>query len=213
MIATLIGSRSIRATLALALMAACLAGCSSGRPATTAFEGAVFPKGLRAPDFTLTDQDGRTVSLADYRGQVRLLAFVPPSQPAAMLVAQQIRGALDELGARAAGVKAWVVSTEIASPRAHARTRAAAFLRRASLSGRADLLMGPPTRLRAVWRAYGAAPASAGERALLASTPVVLVDRLGLERVGFPVEQLTPEALAHDLSVLISLSTEGPFAS
>jgi hypothetical protein len=30
----------------------------------------------------------------------------------------------------------------------------------------------------------------------------MLIDRRGLERVGFPADQLTPEGLAHDIRVL-----------
>jgi protein SCO1 len=31
---------------------------------------------------------------------------------------------------------------------------------------------------------------------------VLLIDKRGVERVGFPADQLTPEALAHDISRL-----------
>jgi len=58
--------------------------------------------------------------------------------------------------------------------------------------------------MRAIWKAYGVVPASAGEASFLSSTPILLVDRDGIERVGFPVEQLTPEGLAHDLRALLA---------
>jgi protein SCO1/2 len=35
------------------------------------------------------------------------------------------------------------------------------------------------------------------------SASVVLVDARGRQRVGFPYDQLTPEALAHDLQRLV----------
>jgi protein SCO1/2 len=34
------------------------------------------------------------------------------------------------------------------------------------------------------------------------STFVILIDKRGLERVGFAADQLTPEGLAHDIRVL-----------
>jgi peroxiredoxin len=37
----------------------------------------VIEPGARAPDFTLPDQDGKPVSLADFRGRPLLLAFYP----------------------------------------------------------------------------------------------------------------------------------------
>jgi cytochrome oxidase Cu insertion factor (SCO1/SenC/PrrC family) len=176
-----------------------LAGCAGAHRPPARFDGALLPPGLRAPAFTLADRDGRSVSLSSRAGRVRLIAFLSASQRSSLLVAQQIRGALDELGAPSTLVSTLIVST---SPR-DGRAAIGRFLGQAALAGRARYLSGPPRRLRAIWKAYGVLPASAGEAAFLASTPVVLVDRHGVERVGFGVEQLTPEALAHDLRLLL----------
>src|ERR1700678_3932868 len=74
-------------------------GTAAATDADSGFEGAPLPGAGSAPDFTLTDQQGRRVSLGQYRGQVVILSFLsttcPPTCP---LIAQQIRGALDELG-------------------------------------------------------------------------------------------------------------------
>jgi hypothetical protein len=53
-----------------------------------------------------------------------------------------------------------------------------------------------------VWRAYAAVPASAGAVAYERGAFVLLLDREGAPRVEFPVEELTPEALAHDVRKL-----------
>ena len=53
--------------------------------------------------------------------------------------------------------------------------------------------------MRPVWKGYGVAP-QRGE--LDHSAGVVLVDGEGRQRVGFPHDQLTPEALAHDIERL-----------
>ena len=64
----------------------------------TGFVGAALPAGAPARDFTLTDQYGRRVSLASYRGQVVVLTFLYPTCGApCILIADQIRGALEEL--------------------------------------------------------------------------------------------------------------------
>src|SRR5271165_2943182 len=70
----------------------------SGSSASFEYAGAPVPGDVQAPGFTLTDQAGHTVSLANYRGQVTVVAFLySDCAPACVLVAQQIRGALDEL--------------------------------------------------------------------------------------------------------------------
>lgn len=181
------------------LLAFFLSACSSTQQHTTTFDGATFPPGLQAHAFTLTDQNAESVSLEGSRGRVRLLAFLSASKRGSLLVAQQIRGALDELTSDASRLTVLIVSTDPSDT--HARVER--FLEEAGLTGRAQFLTGPADTLRTLWKAYGVVPASAGEAAFLSSTPIFLVDRAGVERVGFPVEQLTPEGLAHDLRALL----------
>lgn len=89
-----------------------------------------------------------------------------------------------------------------ADPSADTPARVRRFLGQVSLSGRVHYLTGSAAQLRAVWHAYGAIPASAGQAAFTSSASVFLIDPSGLERVLFPVEQLTPEGLAHDIRKL-----------
>jgi protein SCO1/2 len=177
-----------------------LSACSSTKPHSTTLDGATLPPGLRAHAFALTDQNAESVSLEGSRGRVRLLAFLSASKRGSLLVAQQIRGALDELGAGdSSRLTVLVVSTD----RSVVHAQIERFLQEAGLAGRVRFLTGPPDRLQAIWKAYGVVPASTGEAAFLSSTPILLIDRTGIERVGFPVEQLTPEGLAHDLRALL----------
>jgi protein SCO1/2 len=161
------------------------------------FAGAALPASVRAPDFTLTDQSGGRVSLSGLRGQVAMLAFASTScGPACVLVAQQIRGALDDL---ARPVAVLLVSVD---PSADTPARVGAFLARVSLTGRARFLTAAAQSLRAVWRAYGVRPITSGRVAFERSAEVRLIDRSGRERVIFGLEQLTPEGLAHDVRKL-----------
>jgi protein SCO1/2 len=64
------------------------------------------------------------------------------------------------------------------------------------MTGRARFLLGDERELAPVWRGYGVAPQRG---ALDHSATVVLVDAQGRQRVGFPYDRLTPEALAHDI--------------
>jgi protein SCO1 len=178
---------------------------SAGVPSATGFEGALLPENIPPRGFALTDQHGRTVSLRDLRGRVAILAFLySTSKATAPLIAQQIRGALDELESaaphRPGGPKSVTPALAVSvDPAADTPAHVRAFLRKTSLAGRLEYLTGPPARLRAVWRAYAVVPASAGEAAYERAAFVLLLDRTGAPRVELPLEQLTPEALAHDV--------------
>ncbi len=170
---------------------------SSGAISDTGFAGGLLPAGLQPHQFTLTDQHGRRVSLSNFRGHVAILAFLyTTSRAAAPLIAQQIRGALDELEPHSPAVPALAISVD---PAADTPKHVRAFLRATSLTGRLEYLTGSPAQLRAVWHAYHVVPASAGEGAYERGAFVLLLDRAGGERVELPLEALTPEALAHDV--------------
>ncbi len=201
---------AVLAVLAVALILAIVLGGSPGgsssRPATRGglgadFAGAAFPAGVRAHGFTLEDQRGRIVSLSDYRGQVVALVFLSPDCRTCLLVAQQVRGALDELESHPParpGVGTIFVSTDPAAP----RVRVGRLFAETSLTGRVEYLTGTAKQLRPVWHAYGVPPASAGKAASEAAVTVLLIDRRGFERVGFGLEQITPEGLSHDIRLL-----------
>jgi cytochrome oxidase Cu insertion factor (SCO1/SenC/PrrC family) len=176
---------------------------TSGAPALSAsdsgFDGAALPAGVPARGFTLSDQSGEPTSLRRLRGQVVLLAFLDSTcGPSCVLIAQQIRGALDELSRP---VAALIVSVD---PAADTPAHVSRFLAQMSLTGRVRYLTGPLSELRPLWRAYRAPPAGAGTAVLDTSAVAVLIDARGFERVLFPLEQLTPESLAHDIRRLQS---------
>jgi protein SCO1 len=201
----------IAAVLAAAIaLVAILAGSPGGGSSSTqtvpagagsGFDGAALPPGTSAPDFTLTDQHGRAVSLADYRGRVVVLAFLYSTcGDTCIVIAQQVRGALDEL--TDAGSRPPAVLVVSADPAADTPARVDAFLSQVSLAGRVEYLDGPSARLPAIWRAYRITPASSGARAFDRSASVLLLDGRGEERVLFQQEQLTPESLSHDIGKL-----------
>lgn len=196
----------VASTVAAIVLVAAIAfggdrGDSSGKSAVHggSFDGAVFPAGVRAHDFTLTNQHGQRVSLSSYRGKVVMLAFLFSSCHTCVLVANQVRGALDELEG-SPHPSTLFVSTD---PRADTRARVSRFLDETSLSGQVEYLTGTPRQLQPVWKAYAISPVSAGKTAGEAGITVLLIDREGVERVGFEVEQITPEGLAHDIRVLM----------
>lgn len=170
---------------------------SSGALSQAGFDGAALPAGTPPREFTLKDLAGNEVALSGYRGQVTILAFLYSTcGPTCILIAQQIRGAIDELPHP---VPVLLVS---ADPAADTTARVNRFLARVSLTGRVRYLTGSRAALEPVWRAYGVIPASQGRTAFERSPSVILLDRSGGERVIFGLEQLTPEGLAHDVRKL-----------
>ena len=101
-----------------------------------------------------------------------------------------MRGALDDVGSK---LPLLLVSVDPAGDSAASARR---FLNERRMNGRARFLLGDERRLAPVWYGYGIAP----QRGQLDHTAsVVLVDGAGRQRVGFPYDRLTPEALAHDI--------------
>jgi protein SCO1/2 len=167
---------------------------------SSGFDGALLPA-TRARNFTLTDQLGRRVSLSQYRGQVTILTFLSSTcHPTCPLIAQQIRGALDELGETGGHtVPTLIVS---ADPAADTPADVHRFLSEASLNGRVEYLTGTRAELQPIWRAYDIVPAQLGNANSPHAASVLLIDPAGQKRDLFQVEQLTPEALAHDIRKL-----------
>ncbi len=72
--------------------------------------------------------------------------------------------------------------------------------------GRMRFLVGAFRKLKPIYKRYGIQPefsSSGQEYSHGHSSFVILIDRRGYERVGFPAGQLVPEDLAHDIKVLL----------
>jgi protein SCO1/2 len=164
-----------------------------------AFKGAVRPAGARAPDFALRNQNGRLVTLRGLRGKVVALSpMYTICRDTCPLIAQQIKAAILDLPARERrGVVALALSVD---PAHDTRARAKHFLVSRHVDHYLDFLLGSPSELRPIWRAYGFAPQTVTHEH---NSYVVLIDRRGFQRVGFAVGFLTPESLAHDLRILV----------
>lgn len=163
------------------------------RVPVTAFAGGTRPAGPPV-DVSLRDEEGRIVRTSDLRGRPVIVTFLYTlCQNDCPTIAAQIRLALDRLRAP---VPVLAVTVDPRNDTAAARRR---FLARHYLTGRMHFLSGPPGELQRVWRTFGIQPQSAGAEH---SAYVVVLDRAGHQRVGFPVDRLTPEGLAHDVRAL-----------
>jgi protein SCO1/2 len=150
------------------------------------FAGSRLPKGVRAPAFDLTDERGESIAMRDFRGEPVIVTFLythcdntcPPA-------AQQVKGALNELGH---DVPALAIAVD---PQA--------FLSEQRRLGRMSFVLGERSELAPIWRGYAIRPQSAGGEH---QARIVIVDGDGFQRIGFPIEEATPERIAHDVRLL-----------
>jgi len=161
-----------------------------------AFRGARIPAGVRAPDFELRDQDGEPLRMRDLRGRPVVVTFLYSTcRDTCPATAQQIRGALDDLGH---DVPALAISVD---PGTDSEQSARRFLAEQNMTGRMSFVLGRRDELAPLWQAYGTTPQSVQQEHMARA---VLVDAQGFQRVGYPMQQTSPDMIAHDLRLLES---------
>jgi protein SCO1 len=161
---------------------------------TNGWAGAERPPGLDVPRFALRDERGRTVTSASLRGRPTVFAFIYSTcRDTCPAQVQDIRGALDETG-----LEPNVIGISV-DPANDTPKRAQAFLLAQTMSRRMRFLLGTRAQLAPVWKAFGIQPQT---KALEHSAHVVVADANGVQRIGFPFEALSAEALGHDLKRL-----------
>ncbi|MCW2995235.1 MAG: hypothetical protein JWQ18_2730 [Conexibacter sp.] len=189
-------SLMLAATLVLvaALCVVLFAGGSGHDAGGAGFDGALRPPGIPPLDFALKDQDGKVATLDQYHGRPVMLTFMYSTcKDTCPLTAQQIKGAMDQLGK---DVPTLAISVD---PANDTPLNARRFVNQQGLTKRMRFLLGTTAQLAPIWKAYGIRPQS---KQFEHSAYVVLVDAKGVQRVGWPVDKITPEGLAHDLRLL-----------
>lgn len=167
----------------------------SGSP----FEGALMPRDVPAPDFSLTDQDGKRITMREYRGRPVVVTFLYSTcEDTCPLEAQQIRAALDELAEDDLEVPALAVSVD---PTQDTEGSARRFTFEQRMPGRLRWVLGSRAELEPVWRGFFVQEQSEESEH---QARVVLVDAAGRQRVGYPGQELTPDMIEHDVRVLLN---------
>lgn len=152
------------------------------------FNGAVRPKGVTIPDFSLSNQDGEQVSRPD--GSPVIYAFIySHCEDTCPFEVQQIRAALDRLG-RDVPVLGVSVDPENDTP-----ASARAFLIEQHMTGRMDFLLGTRAELEPLWDAFAIEPQTDGREH---SAGIVLASGKR-QQVGFKPDFLSVDDLASDL--------------
>jgi protein SCO1 len=155
-----------------------------------------------APEFALTDQDGKRLALKALRGKVLAITFIFTScADTCPLLTAMLAGVRDRLGA-AFGPDIHFVSITVDPERdSPAMLKRYAEAHRAKSAGW-SFLTGTPTEIREVTRAYGVyfkkTPRGDIDHTFLTS----LVDRSGTLRVQYIGVRFNPEEMLRDLRTL-----------
>jgi cytochrome oxidase Cu insertion factor (SCO1/SenC/PrrC family) len=182
-----VGARSVGAVGALAVIvlgAAPMASAAANRSAdpilALAISGSSASLDVPAPGFSLTDQNGRTVSLDGLRGKVVLMTFLDPvCSTDCPIIAQEFKQAGQMLGAQASGVELVAV---VANPTYRSTAFTRAFDRQEGLAAVPNwrYLTGSPSELAAVWRHYGVTVENLPAGAMSAHNDLaVIIDPVG----------------------------------
>ena len=191
---TLVGVAALVAVVLAALAVGDQRELDTGAPKR--FEGATLPPGLEAPDFSLTDEEGRRVRMSDFRGRATVVTFLYTTcEETCPAQAQVIKGAFAELGRDLPAVAVAV------DPPRDTPANARRFLAEQRMNRRLRFALGSRADLEPVWRGFAVQPQSED---LEHTGRLVLVDAKGVQRVAYPIDQATPERVAHDLRLLES---------
>jgi protein SCO1/2 len=107
--------------------------------------------------------------------------------------AQQIKGALDDLGH---DLPALAISVD---PPGDTPASVHRFNAEQGVTGRIRWVLGRESQLRPLWGGFHVTSQTPTAEHM---ARLVLIDKRGFQRIGYPASQVTPERLAHDLRLL-----------
>ena len=204
-----------RAALALALLAALAAsacggggGHEHGAAASVTvtggsgrFAGGELDPPRPTPDFTLTDQTGQKVSMADQRGKLVLLTFIYTNCPdVCPLITQNLNQALQMLGTERDEVRVLAVSVD---PEGDTPKSVDEYAKAHHLLPEFHYLIGSRDELTKVWKAYDVAAVASDPELVDHTAYTMLVDQSGEGRVIYD-SQVKAKDVVHDVRALLS---------
>ena len=184
-----------------------LAGCGGGSggqaaaPPLSPFRGNELQPLLAAKGFTLTDQDGKPVSLAAQRGKLVLVTFLYTHCPdVCPLIASNLNQALRELGPRRADVRVLAVSVD---PKGDTPAAVRTYVRQKRLLPQFRYLIGTRPQLRRAWRGWNVTAVDRSPDLVDHSAYTMLVDENGKDRVLYG-SRVTAAQVVHDVRYLLA---------
>lgn len=154
-----------------------------------------------APDFHLTDQSGKTVTLSQFRGEPVVLTFLYSHCPdVCPLIAEKLHTTQVQLGKNAAHVVMLAVSVD---PKGDTRSAVQTFSTEHKLTSNWHYLIGTQSELAPVWNSYSVYAQPSTSTSSMHTSAVYVIDKMGRERVLFG-DDFTPTQLQDDLQVLLA---------
>jgi protein SCO1/2 len=197
----LIAAVILIALLAVRAMSPRLPGTAAVTPSPPGLAADIVipPKSMAAPDFTLTDQDGKPVSVLALRGRVLAITFLDSHCTQLCPLEGEQLGQVERSLGPSANLSLLVVSV---APATDTPSSERAFAASHHWSGDWHWLVGTPDQLASVWKAYSIAVQNAPDN-VLHSSVLYLVDKDGFERAGWAAG-LQPDLVTHDVRLLLS---------
>ena len=153
------------------------------------------------PNFTLTDQSGQKVSMADQRGKLVLVTFLYTNCPdVCPLIAQNLNQALQMLGAKRDDVRVLAVSVDPKGDTPHAVSK---YAKAHHLLPEFHYLIGTRDELTQVWKDYGVAAVASDPELVDHTAYTMLVDQSGEGRVIYDAG-VKAKDVVHDVDELLA---------
>ena len=153
-----------------------------------------------APNFKLTDQYGKQVSLAQFKGKPVVVTFMYTSCPdQCPLTANKMHSALQLLGKNVANVGMLAVSTD---PKRDTTAAALTFSKAHNMENSWHYLTGSQNQLAPVWASYNTFAQVINQQTVSHGLGLYVIDKQGNERV-FLDNNFEPTQLADDLQILL----------
>jgi len=152
-----------------------------------------------APNFQLTDQMGKSVSLAQFKGKPVVLSFLYTHCPdVCPLTAERLHTTMLKLGKQAQDVGILAVSTD---PKRDTADEAIKFSRAHNMQDYWHFLIGKEQTLSPIWSRYSI---DAQQQQQIVNHTMVLyvIDKQGRERVLLGSD-FTPDQMTKDLQILL----------
>ena len=152
-----------------------------------------------APNFQLTDQQGKTVSLAQFRGKPVVVTFMYTHCPdVCPLTAERLHSTMLKLGNQAQNVGILAVSTD---PKRDTAAEALKFSQAHNMQDYWHFLIGKEQTLSPIWSEYSIY-AQQQQQNINHTMALYVIDKQGRERV-FLSSDFTPDQMAKDLQILL----------
>ena len=185
-------------TFAVAALAAVLIAAlvlrNSDNSSAAEFDGAIMPAGVVAPDFHLKDQAGRSFGMAQYSGRPVIVTFLySHCKDTCPVQARLISSAVQELGQQVPVIAFSVDPAHDTGASVHN------FMREQKVTANIRWGLGTEKQLAPVWKGYAVTPQREDQEHM---ARIVLIDKQGFQKIGYPLEQTTPDRIAHDMRLL-----------